>query len=175
MDKDQKEMLLSWLNDAYSMEQGLIPILENHVKDAENFPQLANKLQEHIGQTRNHAEMVKGCIERLGGDVSKLKEAMGKFMGMVQSVSTAAFHDEVIKDSLSDYAAEQFEVASYTALVTAAEQLGDMETANVCRRIMQEDADMASWLHNNLPVAVRMFMQQLSQSGSHTRSQNISS
>lgn len=31
-----KELLVAWLNDAYAMEKGLVPILENHAKDAEN-------------------------------------------------------------------------------------------------------------------------------------------
>ena len=32
------EQLIAWLNNAYSMEKALIPVLENHAKDAENYP-----------------------------------------------------------------------------------------------------------------------------------------
>ena len=30
------ELLVAWLNDAYAMEQALVPALENHAKDAKD-------------------------------------------------------------------------------------------------------------------------------------------
>jgi ferritin-like metal-binding protein YciE len=36
-----KETLIAWLNDAYAMEQALIPVLENHAEDAKDFPDVA--------------------------------------------------------------------------------------------------------------------------------------
>lgn len=37
MPKDS-EPIIAWLNDAYAMENGLIPILEDHSRDAERHP-----------------------------------------------------------------------------------------------------------------------------------------
>ena len=34
---NQIEQLTTWLNSAYSMEQNLIKVLENHVKDANEY------------------------------------------------------------------------------------------------------------------------------------------
>ena len=62
-----KDVLISWLNDAHGMETSLIQILEHQVKDAEGQPMVQQKLQQHLAQTREHAEIVKGCVERLQG------------------------------------------------------------------------------------------------------------
>jgi len=66
-----------------------------------------------------------------------------------------------VKNALADYAAENFEVASYTALVTAAQEMGDAQTAMVCQQILLEDEEMARWLQQNLPTLVQETMRQL--------------
>jgi ferritin-like metal-binding protein YciE len=150
-----KETLRAWLNDAYAMEQALIPVLENHAKDAEDFPEVAAADRRHLEETRRHAELVKGCIERLGGEVSTAKSLLGQMLGAGQSVATGAFRDEVVKNFLSDYAAESFEIASYRALIAAARAVGDEETARVCEGILRDEERMAAWLTENLPRVVQ--------------------
>lgn len=150
-----QDLLLAWLNDAYGMENALIQTLQNHARDAKNYPQLQVKLDQHLAQTRRHADMVRSCIERLGGRTNSLKTSLGVAMGKVQGLSTGAATDEVVKDGLADFAAENFEIASYTALIAVAEQLGDRETAAICNQILREEQEMARWLEQNLPVTTR--------------------
>ena len=54
-----KELLITWLNDVYRVETALIPILENHAKDAKNHPDIQARNQQHIEETRRHAEGVR--------------------------------------------------------------------------------------------------------------------
>lgn len=156
-----KELLISWLNDAHGMENALIEILEHQIKDAKDYPQVQTKLQQHLEQTRRHAQLVQDCVQNLGGKTSTLKTGMAKLFGQMQAVSTGPAKDELVKNTLADYAAENFEVASYTALVTAAQALGDSQTATVCQQILQEDQAMADWLEQNLPTLVQQTMAQL--------------
>src|SRR5215212_1396380 len=123
-----QDFVTKWLNDAYSMENALIQVLENHAKDAEDHPQVQSGIQEHIQTTRRHAERVEECIQRLGGDTSTLKSGIAKISGTLQGMSTGVAEDELVKNAIADYAAEQFEIASYRALIAAAEELGDQET-----------------------------------------------
>ena len=155
-----EELLNAWLKDAYSMEMGLVPILKQHADDAKDLPEVQRRDEQHIEETKRHAEMVKACIERRGDNVSSIKTAVGGLVGTMQSVATAPFKDEPVKNCLSDYAAEQFEVACYKALVHTAEQLGDMQTAQVCRQIMQEDMAMAQWIEQHMPTVINYELQQ---------------
>jgi ferritin-like metal-binding protein YciE len=159
-----QKTIIAWLNDAYAMENSLINTLEGHAKDAKSMPQLNARIQQHIEETRRHAELVKGCIERLGGDTSTLKTGMAKMMGAMQGVSTSVMgakeDDTLVKNGLADYSAEQFEVASYKALMVAAQAAGDQGTALVAEEIMREDAAMAQWLDQNLPMVVEQTLMQ---------------
>lgn len=158
--EEHKKVLLAWLNDAYSMEKGLIPVLENHAKDAKNHPQVQSRIQQHVEQTKRHADLVQGRIEALGGDVSSVKAGVGSLIGNLQSMTTGAFQDELVKNALSDFASEHFEIASYNALIAAAQEVGDQETARVCQEILRDEQAMADWLDQNLPMVVRETMRQ---------------
>ncbi|HEU5382719.1 MAG TPA: ferritin-like domain-containing protein [Ktedonobacteraceae bacterium] len=149
-----KDLIVSWLNDAYGMENALVQILEHQIKDAKDYPQVQTKLEQHLEQTRRHAQLVKDCIEAHGSSTSTIKTGMANLFGQMQALSTGAARDEMVKNALADYAAENFEVASYTALVRAAQELGDQQTATTCQQILQEDQEMANWLHRNLPALV---------------------
>jgi ferritin-like metal-binding protein YciE len=111
---------------------------------------------------REQAE-VEECIQRLGGDTSSVKAGMSKITGTLQGMSTGAAEDELVKNAISDYAGEQFEVASYRALVAAAEEIGDEETVRVCRENLREDEEMARWLEQQLPAVTQEFLRSKAQ------------
>lgn len=155
-----KDMVIDWLNDAHSMENALIQILEHQIKDARDHPQVQAKLEQHLEQTRRHADMVKGCVEAMGGKVSTMKKGMASLFGQMQALSTGAAKDELLKNALADYAAENFEVASYSSLIQAAQELGEQKVASVCQQILQEDQAMADWIRQNLPTLTQQSLLQ---------------
>ena len=147
------DLVLAWLNDAHAMELGIAQVLENHVASAADDPPMQMRLQQHLEETRRHAELVKGCVERMGGDTSAVKTGMASVMGAVQGMTTKLAKDELIKNTLHDYGTEHFEIACYTSLIAAAENLGDQETAGVCREILRDDQAMADFLFQQIPPA----------------------
>ena len=153
------ELYLAWLNDAYSLEQSLVQVLERHVADANDHPQMQARLQQHLEETRRHAELVQSCIERLGSTTSALKSGMATVMGTLQGMSTRVAKDELIKNALADYSAEHFEIASYTSLIAAAQALGDQETAQICQQILRDEEAMQSWLAQQIPLITQEMLQ----------------
>lgn len=151
----KKQTLIAWLNDAYSMEKSLVQTLRNHANSAQDRPSMQSRLERHAEETKEHAHMVRECIERLGGQVSTFKTGLGTIMGTVQGVMNAPAKDEIVKNILADSAAERFEIASYQGIITAADEIGDTETAQVCRRILREEEQMLEWLEQQLPAAIR--------------------
>ncbi|MFL6231704.1 MAG: ferritin-like domain-containing protein [Thermoanaerobaculia bacterium] len=156
--RDPRETLIGWLNDAYAMEKGLVQVLENHADDVKDRPEMYRKIAQHLEQTKMHAERVRECVERLGGSVSTVKTAMGAVSGFFQGRSTGASPDELVKNALSDYAAEHFEIASYKALIAAARLLGENQVVQVCEAILRDEQDMANWLEQNLPNVVQEYL-----------------
>lgn len=149
------DQLVAWLNDAYAMEQGLIPILQNHAADArDEFPDAALRIEQHITETRMHIDRLEECFRELGTRPSRLKSTLSSIVGTVESVATGLFRDEMVKNALVDCASEQFEVACYLALVTAARELGHYRIAELCEQNLREDEAMALWLRDRVPLVV---------------------
>ena len=86
-----RQLLVTWLNDAYAMEKALVPVLENHAKDASAYPEVEARDREHAEQTRRHAELIKGCLEQLGESPSTVKTTLGSLFGFLQAPATGIF------------------------------------------------------------------------------------
>jgi ferritin-like metal-binding protein YciE len=146
----EKDLYLSWLNDAYAMEKNVEEVLERHADQAKEFPTIQSAIEEHLEVTRSQAERVKACIERNGGNVSSIKSGVANLTGAVAGAGSGMAKDRLVKNALTEYAAENFEIASYVALEVAAEEMGDMQTAQVCKEIIREEQEMTGWLEKNL-------------------------
>lgn len=153
-----QQTFMTWLNDAYGMEKALIEVLENRVSQTQDHPEIQEKVQEHLEQTKHHAELVRQAIERHGGDVSTIKSSLAKGMGAVQGMASGMTNDSLVKAALSDYSAEHFEIASYRALAEAAEVMDDRETVAMAEEILQDEEEMAAFLEEQLPYIVRETM-----------------
>lgn len=153
------DQLVTWLNDAYSMEHGLIPVLENHAAHVEgDMPHAAARIRQHIEETHRHAERMEECLRELGTTPSKMKSALASLMGNIQGVSTGMFPDEPVKNALIDSATEQFERSCYRAIALMARELGYESIARRCEENMREEEQMARWLDEQLPAVVRRAM-----------------
>jgi ferritin-like metal-binding protein YciE len=149
------ELLATWLKDAYAMEKALIPVLENHANDAKDHPDVRERDLRHVEETKRHADLVEECLAQLGEKPSRAKSAWGQIMGRVQAMGTAPFRDELMKNFISDYATEQFEIASYKALIAAARATGEEGIADVCEEILADEEEMAAWLDEHMASAAR--------------------
>lgn len=156
----QKEQIAAWLRDAYAMEQSLANVLQQHIKDAQDMPEMRERLERHLEDTRSQAERVRACLDSLDESPSAIKSAAGSAMGFMQGMSTGLFRDELVKNTIADYTMEHFEMACYSSLASAAEDAGFADIAQTCREIFSEEAEMADWLEEQIPEITRLHLQQ---------------
>ena len=154
MNEEQKKMLIAWLNDAHAMEEGLIQVLEKQIAETEGKPAMQTKLKEHLEETKRHAELVRSCLTRYETEPSGAKDLIAKVGAAVNGFGMSLTSDAMVKNVHSSYAAEHFEIASYSVIRAAAEKLGDMETVTVCEEILKDEVDMGVWLKEQIPVVV---------------------
>jgi ferritin-like metal-binding protein YciE len=155
MAKTQRELLISWLNDAYSMEHSQQQMLERFIKDFDDQASIQEQLRKCLEDTKRHTEDVMACIERMGGKTSKTKGAFGTVSGMLQGVQSSAFRDQHVKNMLMLHAGGHFAHASYTSITTGARELGENDIAGICERIAKEELKMADWALDTLPDVTR--------------------
>lgn len=155
---DKRKALISWLNNAYAMETGLIQVLEDHARDARNLARVQERIQAHVEQTRSHVQRVQQAIQLCGGAVSTSKSWLGEIVGRINALTTAMHSDELVKNALMDFGAEQFEIGCYRSLIAAAEELNLPEVVRLCQMNLEDELEMARWFENFIPEVTRMHL-----------------
>jgi len=153
-----QEHLVDWLRDAHAMEQQAEAMLEAQAERLDNYPQLRERIRQHIDETRWQRAQLESCLERHGASPSTMKDLTGKLMAFGQGLGGMLASDEVVKGAMAGYVFEHFEIASYTALIAAAKTAGDPETARVCEEILVQEEAMADWLGTHLPEVTEEFL-----------------
>jgi ferritin-like metal-binding protein YciE len=155
---DLQENLIDWLRDAHAMEQQAEQMLKAQAARIEHYPKVKARIEEHLQETLGQQKLLVGCIERLGGTPSGMKDVMGKVMAFGQAAGGALNSDEIIKGAIASYVFENLEIATYTALIAAARTVGDVETVRVCEQILPQEVAMAKWVLGNLPELTEEFL-----------------
>jgi ferritin-like metal-binding protein YciE len=153
-----KERLTQWLRDAHGMEQQAETMLSAQASRLENYPELRQRIEKHIDETRRQAARLKTCLERMNAGTSATKDLAGKFFATMQGLGGMFAGDEVVKGVLAGYVFEHMEIASYTELAAAAEECGEADVARVCRENLAEEQAMADWVREHLPAITQTFL-----------------
>jgi ferritin-like metal-binding protein YciE len=148
-----RSTLIAWLDDAYAMEAQLLPSLCDRAVAAHAVVEVRSRLEEHIHETEGHVERLRQALTSLGSRPSKAGQKITSLGRIATSVATSNAGGAV-HSAVASYAAEQFEVAAYTALIAAAEHVGEMEIARLCRLNRGEDEDMAEWLEARIAILI---------------------
>ena len=154
---ENRNTLIAWLNDAYGLERAIAQLLQRQAQSTDD-QEVRGRLRWHLEETDRHAEMVKRCIEQLNGTVSTAKSAVGAAAGFLQGLMGWMPDDALVKNLLADYAAEQFEIASYKALIVAAQTAGEPQIAETCQQILLDEERMAQWIDERLPHVIRSYL-----------------
>ena len=159
--------LVQYLNEAYGKEKELETALEAHIAmtTRDNY---RKRLRDHLKETKAHARGLQSRIRQLGG---KATAAPGPEVvaGAAEAVQTAAnkalaaaqgpLHmlrgtgeqEKMLKNAKTEYFNEFEEIATYYAIETLADAVGDKETAKLARGIRKDEERMARFLERLIP------------------------
>ncbi|CEK10801.1 ferritin-like domain-containing protein [Legionella hackeliae] len=154
----RKGILLHWLKDAHAMEKQSEQMLKTQIFRLENYPRLKKHMKLHLEETIYQQEQLEKCITRLGSHYSLLKDFSAKLIGLGQVASNMFSCDEVIQGAIDSLVFENLEIATYTILITAAENADDSETKHICEQILYQEKTMANWLLDNLSQLAKAFL-----------------
>jgi ferritin-like metal-binding protein YciE len=145
--------LVQYLSEAYGKERELETALQAHIAIAGKGP-YKKRLQQHLKETKAHAKTVERRIKKLGGGDQALQTAVGKLTavakGPLHAVRGDSEAEKMLKNAKTEYFNEHEEIATYLAIETLAEKVGDSETAKLARAIRREEERMASYLQGQI-------------------------
>lgn len=153
-----RDHFATWLSDAHAMELHSAALLKAQMGRLENYPDLRERMQQHLAETEQQAEQLRRLMERAPGAQSVFKDVAGRLTAAAQGVSGIFSADEVVKVCMNAYTSKHSEIATYKVLVAAADELGDAKAVAVFETILAEEKAMAEWLEFYLDGVTRLYL-----------------
>jgi ferritin-like metal-binding protein YciE len=152
---------IAGLNLALSYENAAVDRLEKRISESID-PEVKEKLNRHLGQTRGQQESLKERIRTLGGEaiVEKGKlpipEPPQSLRAMIEGGSSP--NEREVWESLNDLIMERAEAIMYEGGIQALRLLkADKKTIKALEKILKEEKAFANWLQKNNPrIAKRL-------------------
>jgi ferritin-like metal-binding protein YciE len=145
--------LVQYLGEAYGKERELETALQAHIAMTTRAP-YRKRLQQHLKETKTHAKAVERRLKRLGGGGQFVQTTIGKAMaaakGPLHAVRGGGEQEKMLKNAKTEYFNEHEEIATYLAIETLAEKVGDRDTAKLARTIRREEERMAKFLEGQI-------------------------
>ena len=157
---DIEEQFVDWLKAAYFMETNYAKALEEHLGPAKDYPRLHRLIEEHLWATTSHAYEVSLCLERLNWNVKDLSYDRSALHPPFEQ-SPRTDQDTVINNLIVELTTEHYEIACYIGLITAATNVGDSVTVEVCEAILEDEEAMAEKLTVELPEITSTYLELL--------------
>jgi ferritin-like metal-binding protein YciE len=165
--------LIQYLNEAYGKEKELETALQAHIAMTTR-PPYKKRLKEHLKETRAHGRDVGRRIKKLGGKAavapapgpgvvadaasavtSAASKAAAAAKGPLHAIRGTSEPEKMLKNAKTEYWNEFEEIATYTAIETLADEVGDRETARLARSIRRDEERMARFLERQIPALTR--------------------
>jgi ferritin-like metal-binding protein YciE len=161
--------LVQLLNEAYTKEKQLETALQAHVQ-VTTRDDYAERLKDHVKETKSHATQVSRRIKQLGGNpetvslpgpegLTKAAESVSDVVGKAKAAAQGPLHavrgsgeqDKMLRNARTEYQEEAHEIATYTVIESLATAVGDTQTAKLARDILRQEERMQQFLAELLP------------------------
>ena len=163
--------LIQYLNEAYGKEKELETALQAHIAMTTKAP-YKKRLQQHLKETKAHARQVERRIKQLGGKAeavpapgpigdaasavtSAASKAVSAAKGPLHAIRGTGENEKMLKNAKTEFSEEHEEIATYTAIETLADTVGDKDTAKLAREIRREEERMAKFLAGQIPTLTK--------------------
>jgi ferritin-like metal-binding protein YciE len=160
MNASQKKVV-QYLGEAQATEDALVRVLQSQIAMT---PRGAYRtaLEQHLRQTRGHADRVTQRRRQLGQSGNPLTAAVGaveSVIGQALALGKTPFdllrgsggEEKILKNAKDAYASEALEIATYTAIERLARSVGDDETAELAASIRADEEKMLDRVLREIP------------------------
>ncbi|KKC24668.1 hypothetical protein WP12_18215 [Sphingomonas sp. SRS2] len=158
VESSSRDIFVDGLRNAHALEHQALSLMDRQIEHLANYADVEQQLRVHRGETEAQIERLERILDELGEDPSKLKYLAMAFTGNLAALGHSLASDEILKNSFANFAFENFEIASYSALIVMAEDAGYQTALPVLRQTLREEQAMAAWIEKTLPIVVRKYV-----------------
>lgn len=164
MEQHEKKVV-KLLSEAHANELALIQTLEAHKRIAPEGP-YRDRIDEHIDETRAHAERVQRRLDQLGATRNPVEAGVALVHSVMQNTLAMAkapvdmvrgafnVEEKALKNARDEIVTEALEIAQYDAIEHLALAVGDEATARLAAEIRDDEESMLMDLRAQIPTLV---------------------
>jgi ferritin-like metal-binding protein YciE len=156
--EDVREAFITGLRNAHAMEKQALSIMEPQVGRLESYPDVARRLEDHIRETHGQIDRLETILTGLGESASGLKDMALSVVGGMAAMGHTVAGDEILKNTLANFAFENYELAAYSSLITLAEAGGYADAKPALLKSLGEEQAMAEWIGSQVPNVTLRFI-----------------
>jgi ferritin-like metal-binding protein YciE len=149
---------ISGLKNAHALEKQAMQLIDRQLERIENYPEVADLLRTHRRETEEQIRRVDELLHSFGEDRSILKDMATSLSGNMAAIAHTIMPDEILKNHFANHAFENFEIASYTSLITMAEATGHAQHVSALQASLREEEKTAQLLHDMTPALTLKYM-----------------
>lgn len=140
------------LQNAHAIENQALSLIDRQLDRLVRYPEIADRLRSHRLETEDQIRRLDDILGSLGERASSFKDMALSFMGNIAALTHMPAADEVLKNQFVNAAFENFEIASYTALIALAEASDLPTAAALLQETLKEEIAMAAWVQQSVPA-----------------------
>ena len=153
-----RETFITGLKNAHALEQQALSLMDRQIEHLAHYAEVEERLRVHRGETHTQITRLNQILESLGESPSALKDATLSMTGTMAAIAHGFAPDEILKNSLANFAFENFEAATYKALIVMAEEGGYTAAVPLLEQTLQEELAMVAFCDEILPKIVRKYL-----------------
>ena len=154
------------LRNMHALEMSAIEMTKRQAERLQKYPEMKIRLEQHHTESQEHAQRLEGILARHDASVSAVKNTVTSVMGNVAAAVHMSAEDEVLKNTLANFAFEHQEIAAYLSLIAMAEYVGDSAAVPILQRSLNEEQAMADWIKAHIARTTNQFLD-LTAEGKH--------
>jgi ferritin-like metal-binding protein YciE len=154
-----RDVFIVGLRNQHAVENQAIELLERQVGRLENYPEMVARMKQHIEESREQARRIEELLGSLGTSHSTLKDTITSVMGNIAAIGHSTAPDEVIKNTIANFAFENYEIASYASLLTLADAAGQDRAKVALNESLREEERMAQWIQDHIAPTIMRYVE----------------
>ena len=156
-----QEKLIHSLGDVYDAEHQFLEAQQEFLPQASN-PQLKRMIEEHIAQSQAQVQALEQVFSQLEQQPRRVmchgaQGLVSEGRQNVEEAATPELRDLAIADAQAKV--EHYEIASYTGLVTAAQEMGRQEAVQLLQQNLKQEQQTAQRIEQATPQLIQTAMQ----------------
>lgn len=162
---DMKELLTHELGDLLYAERRFLTATKHLVRENDD-PEIKARIEQHVQETETQIGRLEEAFAAIGekAKAEKCEAAIG-LREEHDSFKSERPSREILQafDLGSGLRVEHYEIAGYRSAIALANVLGETECASILQDSLREEEDMAAFLEENAPKALKKLLAQTEQ------------